>query len=538
MARGPLRTAAEQHMSPDQLDDSPDQLDDSPDQLDDELIEGSDGTVSQDAETVSQDAETGEEEQPQEPLQLTVDVESPSACERHVTVTVAREDIERYFDDAFSEMMPSANVPGFRPGRAPRKLVENRYRKEVVEQVKSSILMDSMSQISKEYNFTPISEPDFELEAVEVPDDGPMTFEFDLEVRPEFELPDWKGLTIQRPVREYNEKDIDKRLDKILVPHGQLVPHEGKAQAGDYVSLNITCTHEGEEVASVREEVVRICPILSFRDGKIEIFDKLMVGASAGDVRETEFELSGDAPNQKLRGKTVSVGLEILEVKKLELPELTPELLENMGEFDSERALRQAVQQDLQRQLFYYQAQKIRQQIASALTASADWELPPGLLERQSERELERRSLELQRSGFSDSEIRARENELRQNSTSSTATALKEHFILEQIAEEENVETDNQDYDDEIALIASQSGESERRVRAKIEKRNLMDVLRNQIIERKVIELVRSHANFKDIPFKQDELDKQGVEAIDMAASGGKRGASIPDATQEATAKS
>ena len=122
--------------------------------------------------------------------------------------------------------------------------------------------------------------------------------------------------------------------------------------------------------------------------------------------------------------------------------------------------------------------------------ASANWDLPPELLKRQSRRELERAVLELRRSGFSDDQIRAHENELRQNTLSTTARALKEHFILERIAEEEKISDDPQDYENEIRLIAAQSGESVRRVRAQLEKRGLMDILRNQIIERKTIELV------------------------------------------------
>jgi trigger factor len=124
-----------------------------------------------------------------QPLQLDVQVTSPSACERHVTVTISRDDIERYLDKAFGDMMPTAAVPGFRIGRAPRKVVEHRFRDEVTEQVKSTLLLDSLEQISKEERFTAISEPDFDLEAVEVPKEGPMTFEFTIEVRPEFDLP-------------------------------------------------------------------------------------------------------------------------------------------------------------------------------------------------------------------------------------------------------------------------------------------------------------------------------------------------------------
>jgi trigger factor len=473
--------------------------------------------------------ESNGEEAEDKPLNLDVQVTSPGACERHVTVTIAREDIERYFDDAFGEMMPSAAVPGFRIGRAPRKVVEHRFRDEVSDQVKSALLLDSLEQISEEQRFTAISEPNFDLEAVEVPKDGPMTFEFTIEVRPEFDMPEWKGLKLNRPTREFTDADVDAQLEQMLSRYGQLVPFEGEVGEGDYVSANITSTSDGKQLARESEIVVRIRPTLSFRDAKLEGFAKLMKGAKAGDKRTAEVTLSNDAPNADLRGKKIELEFEVLEVKKLKLPELTEEFLQEIGSFKTEKELRDAIRQNLERQMQYEQQRIARGQISSLLTKSADWELPQGLLQRQSARELERAVMELRRSGFSEAEIRARENMLRQNSTSSTATALKEHFILERIAEEEKLDVEDGDYDKEIFLIAAQSGESPRRVRAQLEKRGLMDVLRNQIIERKVLELVQSQAKFKDEPFSPE---KNNTEAISIAAGGG-AGGEIPVITEE-----
>src|SRR5262245_8800487 len=405
--------------------------------------------------------QNGEEEAPQK-LDLDVQVASPSACERHVTVTIARADIDRYFDDAFGEMMPTAAVPGFRIGRAPRKVVENRFRDEVSDQVKSALLLDSLEQISEEQRFTAISEPNFDLEAVEVPKDGPMTFESTIEVRPEFDMPEWKGLKLNRPVREFTDADVDDQLAQMLARYGQLVPFEGAAGEGDYVSANITAKANGEQVAHETEAVVRIRPTLSFRDAKLDGFDKLMKGVKGGDTRTAEVTLSKDAPNEELRGKKVDLEFEVLDVKKLKLPELTEEFLQELGGFSTEQELRDAIRKNLERQLEYQQQKIARTQISSLLTKSADWELPKGLLQRQSARELERAVMELRRSGFSEAEIRARENLLRQNSAASTATALKEHFILERIAEDEKIAEEESDYEKEIFLIAAQSGESPR----------------------------------------------------------------------------
>ena len=106
-----------------------------------------------------------------------------------------------------------AAVPGFRPGRAPRQLVIKRFQKQVSEQVKSKLLMASLEQIDKDYELDPITQPKLDVAAIELPEDGPMEFEIDVEVRPQFDLPDYKGLSLKRPVKSITEADIETDLD-------------------------------------------------------------------------------------------------------------------------------------------------------------------------------------------------------------------------------------------------------------------------------------------------------------------------------------
>jgi trigger factor len=472
--------------------------------------------------------EQAEEKQPEQ-LHLDVSIEKRGACQRHITVVVPREDIDRYFEREFSDLVGSAQVPGFRPGRAPRKLIEHRFKKDVSERVKGNLLMDGIAQVSQQEELSPISEPDLKLDAVELPEAGPMTFEFDLEVRPEFDLPHWKGLKIDKPVRSFTAADIDNALQNVLSRRGQLIPLEGPASAGDYISTKLTFK-DGERVLSHSdEELIRIRSVLSFRDGKIEGFDKLMEGVRAGETRTAQAMLTEGAPLEELRGKTITAVFEVQEVKRLELPEMTAELLQEIGGFESVAELRDAVKESLEKRLEYQQHQSAREQITGKLTVGADWDLPPDLLRRQGRREMQRALMELQRSGFSDEEIKSRENELRQNILGNTARALKEHFIFERIAEEEKIEPVEGDYDTEIALIAQQSEQTPRRVRARLEKEGAMDVLRNQIIERKVIDLILSHAEFNEVPYTPEGIV---AEAIDQGVGGAEESA-IPQAQPE-----
>jgi trigger factor len=472
-------------------------------------------------------AEEGQEEEKEKArLALDVKIDKPSACERHVTVTVAQEDVSRYLKDAFSELMPKAELPGFRPGRAPRKLVESRFKEHVADQVKGKILMDSLTQLSDDHQFTAISEPDFNMDSVQLPDDGPMVFEFDIEVRPEFDLPRWKGLTLERPTHEYSDDEVDQRLKQLLSRYGQLEMHDGPIEAGHFVTMTLRTSHEGRQLSQLTEETIEVKPTLSMVDAKLEGFDKLLIGRQAGETVTTRLTIAPESDNEEYRGKEVDLSLEIVTVEHRKLPELTREFMERIGGFADEAELRAEVRREMERQLKFFQQKRVRQQITAELTVTATWDLPQDLLRRQARRELDRAMMELQSSGFSNQQIQAYVNELHQNAMASTSRALKEHFIFERIAEDEKIEADADDYEKEIELIADQSDETPRRVRARLEKKGLMDTLRNQIVERKVIELIEQHAEFRDVSYSPP---KDEVVAVNYTAAG-TTGEAIPEA--------
>lgn len=463
-------------------------------------------------ETSEPETETPEKEK----LNLSVDVKETSACERHVTVTVPRDDIEKYFAKQFDDLVPKAEVPGFRVGKAPRQLVEKKFRKQLANQVKGSIIMDSLSQVSETQDFSAISEPDLDFEQVNIPDEGDMTYEFNIEVRPEFEVPTWKGLKLERPEREFTEEDIDEHLVNLSHQFSDLAPVDEAIAADDYAVCNVSSSLDGKPINSQEEVAIQVRPTLSLADCTIEKFDKLMVGASADEKKTTTAEISEHSDNEELRGKKVDIEFEILDVKRIEGKD--PEQVAKQLGIESVEKLRELVRSSMEERLNYAQRETIREQISTVLTESANWELPPDLLRRQSKRELDRSVMEMRSSGFSEQEIIARENTLRKNILEKTETLLKEHFILEKIAEEENIEDEPQDYELEIARIAVQQNDSPRRVRARLERAGQMDSLRNMIIERKVIEQITDNATFKGTDYEISQ--KQDSTAVHFFAGG------------------
>ena len=364
-----------------------------------------------------------------QPLNLKVDVKEVSACERHVTVTIPREDIDRYYQKQYDDLAPQAEVPGFRTGRAPRQLIENRFKPQVSDQVKGNLIMDSLAQIGDSQDYSAISEPDLDFELVNVPDEGDMTYEFDIEVRPEFDLPEWKGLKLERPEHEFSDADVEEHIGKLGTQFSDMVPVDEAVKADDFIVCDIVCTHDGKVVSEAKEQTIQVRPTLSLSDSTIEGFDKLVNGAKAEESKSIEVEVSEFSDNEELKGQKVNVEFNILDVKRIESKSIA-EVAEKLG-IESEDELKNLVKESLEGQLQYTQREKIRDQISLNLTESADWELPPDLLRRQSKRELDRRVMELRSSGFGEDEIIARENNLRKNILERTERFLKEHFILE-----------------------------------------------------------------------------------------------------------
>ena len=476
--------------------------------------------------TMNPETESPETED-KKPLDLKVEVKEVSACERHVTVTIPRAEIDRYFQKQFDELAPMAEVPGFRAGKAPRQLIENRFKPQVADQVKGSLIMDSLSQIGDEQDYSAISEPEFDFELVNIPDEGDMTYEFDVEVRPEFDLPDWKGLKLERPEHEFSADDITSQIQRFGRQFSDVVPVEEPVQNDDLIVCDITCRFEDNVVSKVTEQEITVRPTLSLADATIEKFDKLVKGCVADDAKTVKVEVSEFSDNEELKGKEVEVEFKILDVKRIESKSAT-EIGEKLG-IDSEGEFKDLIKDSLENQLSYAQREKIREQISESLTESATWDLPPDLLRRQSKRELERSVMELRSSGFNEDQIVARENGLRKNILEKTERLLKEHFILEKISEIENVQDVPGDYDEEIRRLAAQQNDSERRIRARIERSGQMDALRNMIIERKVIDMITEHADFKAIPYDFDK--KETTSAINFFVAGSDE--EIPEAKYE-----
>ncbi len=462
-------------------------------------------------EAISTDLEEGEEEA--EKLHQQVEMRDIGPCKKHIKVTIDQDDIQGRLNTKYSKLMVDANVPGFRPGKAPRRIIERRFAKDVENEVKGEVLLASLEQLAEENDIAPLSTPNLDPTKIDIPRDGPLVYEFDVEVRPDFALPDYRGLKLKRPVRDFTDADVEEEERRILAPYSQLVPKDGAAELGDFLIADISARLGDRAITDLKEVKVRIEPRVAFKDGVAERFGEQTKGAKAGDTREVDITLSDATADQSLRGRTLHTTFAIKDVKSVRLPELTHEFLHEFGVHTPEQ-LRERIRVLLQRRLEYMQRQSARDQVLAQIAGASDWQLPEDLLMRQARKALNRRVMEMRSSGMSEEEIRGRVRMLQQDVLQSTAKALKEHFVLQKIAEVEKIDVDEDEIDEEIERIAEQNNESPRRLRARLEKEDMLDVLAIDIVERKVLDLILDSAEYEDVPVGQKEEATVGtVEA-------------------------
>jgi trigger factor len=449
-------------------------------------------------------------------MSLAVDVTSAGPCRKRIAVTVPESDIARIRDEALGHFTDRASVPGFRVGRVPRGLIQSKFRRELGDEVKQRVLVESLEQLTEEQDIDPINEPDMDVESLEIPDSGDFNYTFEVEVRPDVHLPDFSALTIDREVASVTDADIERYVSHLLLEYGEKKLKGGVAEVGDMVSASVTFNYKGKTVREMQHFSARLQATLRFPDAEITGFAEALVGATVGDTRTLIAVISNETPYVPMRNETLDAIFEVHSISEFTPAKLDADTLDRIGS-ESVEQLHEQVRDILDRQITYRQRQSARRQLLELITESNDWELPEELVLKQVENALHREILEMKQAGYTPKEIQARENELRQNSVSMTRQAMKEHFILDRIAEDEDIDVSREDLDFEIMLMAYQSGETPRRLRSKLVKSGVIENLEAQIRERKAVDVALERASYNEVPMTEPLTADLDVESVDEA---------------------
>jgi len=465
-------------------------------------------------EVVAETAEGGEEgEEKVERLDQKIDVTDAGSCLKHVKVTVPAAEVKRYFDKEVGKFVREAAVPGFRPGKTPRRLIERKFRTEAADGVKAAILQQSLVQIDEEKVLDLISEPELKPEAVVLPEEGDLVYEFNAEVRPTFDLPDVRELAVDRPAHDVTDADVEAEIEAIRFRFATKEEKDGPAERGDYVKCDIRVQDGDQTTADLTDQEVRVEDVVYFNDGQIDGFANAIVGAKADDSKTLPLTLSKDIANEAAAGKTLQAEIVVQQVLAAKAPALDEQFFRDFGVADLGE-LRDWVRKILEQRVKQLQLDSMRKQIVGKLLETTKIDLPMNLLRRQADQELRKRVVELSQAGYTEEDIRNEVNRLRQQAIANTAFFMKERFLIERIAETDKIEVGEDDLDAGIEELAERFSESPRRVRARLERDGLIESFQRTIFERKTINRLLETCKINDVPLKEPLTPKQSASAV------------------------
>ncbi|HSK47543.1 MAG TPA: trigger factor [Coriobacteriia bacterium] len=420
---------------------------------------------------------------------LNTSVERLEGSKVKLTVTVPSEDVDRTVDATYKSLGKKYRFPGFRPGKAPRPILEQQLGRDyILGEATETIVNESYSKALDLEQLRPIESPEIEGLDVVVPGEE-YTYEAEIEVRPELELSDYEGFEIALPTREATHDEIDAQLEVARERFASLEPVEDRGiDPSDYVLLSFKGTVDGEGYEG--NEVDKYLYEMGHGLMPAE-FDSGIVGAKPGEERHVEFEIPETSSNPEYVGKTAGFDITIHEIKAKVLPEVDDEFATNVGGFDSAEEMIADLKNriDLQKGSAHDRlreqkarealAEKLQGEVPEAMTVSRQQTMMRDFLNMLESREMPIDQY-LAASGIDMDTLEA-------DIKAQAIQSIREELALEALFRAKGMEVVDEDIDAELREIASSTETSPEDARKRWEELGLMAVIREQIMHRKAI---------------------------------------------------
>jgi trigger factor len=409
-----------------------------------------------------------------------------------IEVEVDASRVRKAFDRAYRDLAKQVRVKGFRPGKAPRSVLEKLHGASVAEQLEHTLVSETLADAIELAETPPVSEP--AISAGKPTPDASFKYTASLEVSPEIELPELSGLPAIRPEVSVEDAEVDERLEELRTSRAPLVEEaEGTAIArGHVATIDFVGRIDGEPFEGGTGQGVQ----LEIGGGRfIPGFEDQLTGAQAGDDREVRVTFPDPYGNAEIAGKEAVFAVHVVDVRKRQAPELDDEFAKDIGDFDSLDALRARIRADLESGQERESKETFRTTLMDALLERMDFAVPPGMVDRQLQSQLAsaQRRLEAQ---LDDDAIRAQLDRWREEWRPRAERDVREMLVLQAIANAEGIEV----ADDEIsARISEMLGPDPQapRMRELHEDEQLRGMLRHQLRDEKVLDFLAPEAKIE-----------------------------------------
>jgi trigger factor len=418
-------------------------------------------------------------------------VESLEGNKVKVSVEVDESEFDKAIDVAFRKIAKEVRIPGFRPGKAPRKILEARLgplvgREQALQDAVPEFYVDAV----REHDVDVIAAPEIEITAGQ--EEGQVAFDAVVEVRPRIEVPGYGGLRVEVPRPDASEEEIDAQVDRLREQFAELAEVDRAAQEGDVVTIGINGTEDGEPVPGLQADDY------AYRIGAGSIsaeLDAQLTGAKLGDALEFDGDLAGTE-------RRVTFKVLVTRIQERVLPEVTDEWANEVSEFDTVQELRDDLASRLANVRRLQTSMALREKTVEALVQLVDDEAPEPLVQQEMSHRLQDLSMRLSAQGMDAGQYLAAtgrsQEQLVEELKEAGTLAVKADLALRAVADAEAIEVGDDDLDAEIEALAARLRQKPEKVRSQLERNDQLSAVRSDLRTRKALDWLLEHVEVVD----------------------------------------
>jgi trigger factor len=433
---------------------------------------------------------------------VNVTLENLAPCKKLMRVEIEAPKVDETFETVTRDFQKEARLPGFRPGKAPREMVWRKYAKDIEEEAKRKLISEAYKKAVDDQNLDVLGYPD--IEEIQFGRGKPLQFAATIETAPEFELPEYKGIPVKVEARTVTEEDMARALDVLRQPQTAFQTVSRAAANGDIVVVNYTGTAEGKPITDFAPAAKSLSEQKNFwieigANAFIPGFAEQLLGTLAGEKRTLNVDFPANFVTPELAGKRGTYDVEVVEIKEKTLPPLDDDFAKKYGAENLEK-LREGVRRDLENELKHKQTKSVRSQIIRSLVNRINFELPESAVAHETRNVVYDIVQENAKRGVSREIIEQEKERIYSAATQGAKERVKVNFLLQKIAEKEDIKVAQQEIAQRINQLASLYQIPPDKFLKDLQKRNGLIEIYDQIMNEKVMELLQQNAKIEEVP--------------------------------------
>ena len=443
----------------------------------------------------------------------TFDIDYRGDCQYEVKVSIPAANEKKQAGEMFEELKSETELPGFRRGRAPLKLIERKFSKAVKNDVSVKLVGAAFEKLVKDEDLKPAGYPDIDGldDDKERPEGEPLEFTLKFDVAPRVELGEYRGIEVERPVVKVDKRDVDEAVEDIRNRHAVYEELEGGVAAeGDQVIIDFKGTVGGEEFSGGSAENY---PYILGSKRFFPEFEKALLGSSPGDDLRCKVTFPDGYFAEELRGKQGDFTIKVNEVKRKKAPKLVKAFAVELG-YEDVRDMKAKVKERIGEATSAQSQDLAEARAIAALIESSTFEIAPGLVDIVSRRHQEQAVRELIAQGLPREAFEARVQAVEQESRETALGSIKTMVMLNEIGEAEGIEVTEEDLDKEAETISSSIGAELDEVAEYIKHDEQRSTFLSRIYRTKALAVIMDNARITDTELTREAFDEEeGAES-------------------------